>query len=212
MKAFDGVDIRSWRLSHLNSALDGGELSASLRGRFYLRGRNSRYPLGRRLDGAHIRSRHHRERKSLCFFWESNSEVPVVQPLGVSNMIGIKTYETGPMEFENAQYQWRLFIIGLLVSVPTSFESFRKLVVCWDSSVCIASRLRVERPRNMGSIPCRDKKQRLNRLWGPPSLPTPTALRLGGKAVRCEAHLSLPSSAEVKNLLLLLHMSLWLGA
>jgi hypothetical protein len=63
MKACGGVDVQIHIF--LNSALAGGELSASRPGRFTPGGKSPRYPLDRKLDGPQSRSGRRREEKIL---------------------------------------------------------------------------------------------------------------------------------------------------
>jgi hypothetical protein len=61
------------------------------------------------------------------------------------------------------------------VTLPSQVLRLIHIIMSWDISVAIASRLRAGRTRSYGSIPGRGKRffsfpQRPDRLWGPPRL------------------------------------------
>jgi hypothetical protein len=62
MKTYVGVEV--YRHAFLTSALEGGECTASLPGRFTPPVKGPRYPRDRRLDGPHIRSGRDGEEKN----------------------------------------------------------------------------------------------------------------------------------------------------
>jgi hypothetical protein len=71
--------LGEWRYSSysfFNSALDGGEWSAPRPGRALPWGKDTQYPLDRRLGGPQSRSGHRLEEKSLASAWD---RTPVVQ-------------------------------------------------------------------------------------------------------------------------------------
>jgi hypothetical protein len=79
MKAYVGVDVQSHVF--LNSALVGGEWSASQPCRFTPGGRSPRYPLDRRLSVPQSRSGLRGDVGHSCPLRDSNSDPSVVQPV-----------------------------------------------------------------------------------------------------------------------------------
>jgi hypothetical protein len=127
MKAYEGMEIELH--AFLTSALEGGEWSASRRGRFTPRGNTSRYPMDRRLGGPQSRSERSGEEKG------KSLSLPGIEPRS-SNI----TFETLRGVRLSSNVSLRYLHVYQLFPLP-NYTCFPKFFAIFRISLALMSNL-----------------------------------------------------------------------